>query len=46
MSAYWAAADTAAHVALVVLAAIGLATVEGWLVESARLYRLKRGGRP
>lgn len=46
VSACWAAAELAAQVTLVVFAAIGLATVESWLVESARLYRFKRGGRP
>lgn len=45
VSACWAAAELAAQVTLVVFAAIGLATVEGWLVESARLYlRRARGG--
>lgn len=45
MNSCWAAAELAAQVTLVVFAAIGLATVESWLVESARLYRFKRGGR-
>lgn len=46
MSAGWQVADWAAHAALIILASIGLASVEGWAAEKARIWRMKRGGRP
>lgn len=38
--------EAACDVAIVVLAAIGLATVDAWARERARVYLFKRGGRP